>query len=214
MSTPIRNCRALDINTEKPVRFANNAALNPPGDPGYVGRSDYAANAGDYPVGGGKSGPGSMLTPNSYYDWYVVSKTGSINSKDNPDGSLELTGVAFQRSEIAIKHISDGTSKTYLFGEKYLDNTQYDTGKDTGDNETWCTGFNNDNLRTTGWNAGDPTEYLPRPDGPKEIGSIFGSAHPTTWNASYCDGHVESISYEVDPLVHRYKGNRSDGIGE
>ena len=55
------------INTEKPVRFANNAAFNPPGDPGYVGRSDYAANAGDYHVGGGKSGPGSLLTPHSLY---------------------------------------------------------------------------------------------------------------------------------------------------
>jgi prepilin-type processing-associated H-X9-DG protein len=144
----------------------------------------------------------------------VVSKTGLLKASENPDGSRELTGVSFQRSEIAIKHITDGTSKTLFAGEKYLDNTAYDTGKDTGDNETWCTGHNNDNFRTTGWNAGNPTEYLPRPDGPLEIGSIFGSAHPTTWNASYCDGHVESISYEVDPLVHRYKGNRSDGIGE
>lgn len=198
-------------NKEEPVRFANNSALNPPGDRGYVGRSDYAANAGDYPIGGGQGGPGGLLKPNSYYDWYVVSKTGILNSKNNADGTLELTGIAFQRSEIGIKHISDGTSKTYFAGEKYLDSTSYETGTDTGDNETWCTGHNNDNFRTTGWNPDNPTEYLPRPDGPMEIGGIFGSAHPVTWNVSYCDGHVEAISYDIDPLVHRNKSNRQDG---
>ena len=30
--------------------------------------------------------------------------------------------------------------------------------------------------------------------------------------ASYCDGHVEAISYEIDPLVHMRSGDRNGGI--
>ena len=29
------------------------------------------------------------------------------------------TGIMFQESEVGIKHINDGTSKTYLIGERY-----------------------------------------------------------------------------------------------
>lgn len=122
----------------------------------------------------------------------------------------------FQRSEIQIRHITDGTTRTYLCGEKYLWVDQYEGGKDTGDNETWCTGHNNDNLRTTGWDASNPSRYLPRLDmsGPEELaehGSIFGSAHPAGWHVAYCDGHTETMSFDIDPLVHRYNGNRHDG---
>ena len=205
-------------NPGKPGKFANNSAPNPSDDPGQVGRSDYAANAGDFSIGGGVSGPGTILTPVMVYHWLTANSTGLLtqNPESNPDGTRELTGISFQRSQIGIRHITDGTSKTYLLGEKFLIVDSYETGEDTGDNETWCTGHNNDNLRTTA----EP----PKPDercvgsNPKdclnENGNIFGSAHSTTWNAAYCDGHVESISYEIDPLVHRYKGNRLDGIGE
>jgi prepilin-type N-terminal cleavage/methylation domain-containing protein len=190
-------------NQEKPVRFANNAALNPKGDPGYVGRSDDAANAGDDLIGGGKSGPGSLLTPQSVSSWHVVSKTGLIgDAEENPAGLLELTGVSFQRRQVGVRHISDGTSRTYLAGEKYLGNREYDSGRDTGDNETWCSGHNNDNLPTTA--------YPPQKDGPAENGKLFGSAHATVWNAAFCDGHAESLGFDIDPIVHRNHGNRQD----
>jgi prepilin-type processing-associated H-X9-DG protein len=202
-------------NDEKPAKLANNAANNPPGDPGQVGRSDYAANAGDLSIGGGAAGPGTGLigNPNAVYNWLVVDATGTINANDNPDGTRQLTGICFQRSQIAIKHITDGTSNTYLAGEKFLIIDNYETGYDTGDNETWCTGHNNDNLRTTA----EP----PKPDerclgsNPKdcqnENGNIFGSAHPTGWNVAWCDGHVAYMSYDIDPAVHRNNGNRHDG---
>jgi hypothetical protein len=40
---------------------------------------------------------------------------------------------------------------------------------------------------------------------------MFGSAHATIWNASFCDGHVESVSFDVDRTVHKNRGNRQDG---
>jgi hypothetical protein len=129
---------------------------------------------------------------------------GSAQPDINPDGTLYLTGIAFERSEIGGKHISDGTSRTYLCGEKYLNPTDYETGRDTGDNETWCTGHNNDNLRTTAFPPLQDTAGI-------ENGNIFGSAHPATWSVAWCDGHVDSLSYDIDPQVHKNNGNRWDG---
>jgi hypothetical protein len=191
-------------NKEKPTRFAANSALNPAGDPGQVGRSDYAANAGHIAIGGGQSGPGGLT---STYTWLTLNKTGLLNPAHEsvPDDSTEeLSGISFQRSEVGIQHISDGTSQTYLCGEKYLDPLGYENGEDTGDNETWCTGHNNDNYRTTA--------FTPRRDtAGYEDGNIFGSNHPTTWSVAWCDGHVTAISYDIDPEVHKNNGNRQDG---
>ncbi|QDT75207.1 DUF1559 family PulG-like putative transporter [Lacipirellula limnantheis] len=200
-------------NEGKRNKFANNSATNPADQRDFVGRSDYAANAGDHSIGSGKGGPGGMGTPAimaMYDEWVTVNKTGLLHPRENPTGNLELTGVSFQRSEIGFRHIEDGSSNTYLCGEKYLDPAGYDNGKDTGDNETWCTGHNNDNFRTTylppsrdGINPSSPTN--------PENGEIFGSAHPTTWQAAYCDGHVVTVSFDVDPIVHKNRGNRKDG---
>lgn len=192
-------------NSEKLISFANNSATLPPGDKGYVGRSDYAANAGDVRIHGGAPGPGGI---GSNYAWLTSTKTGLL-VKDNPEGEA-FSGISFERSEIAIKHITDGTTNTYFAGEKYLDPRGYEDGSDTGDNETWCTGHNNDNFRTT---ASPPSRDGVNPDDPidAENGNIFGSAHATIWNASFCDGHVESLSYDIDPTVHKNRGNRQDG---
>lgn len=197
------------VNDAKKTKFANNSANNPAGDPGYVGRSDYAANAGDYSIGSGNSGPGSLLTPQMVYTWLTVNKTGLLTQTPemNPNGTGEFTGVSFQRSEIKFQHVEDGTSHTYLCGEKYLNPENYENGLDTGDNETWCTGHNNDNFRTTF----DPPK---RDTNGPENGTIFGSAHPTSWQVAYCDGHVESIDFDIDPKVHKSRGNRKDGSVE
>lgn len=187
--------------TVKKTKFANNSANNP--QPTYyavVGHTDYAANAGDYAIGGGTSGS----------DQLTVGTTGRFN----PDGPLYdasnptagFTGIAFQRSEVGVQHIIDGTSKTYLCGEKYLDPLKFEdyADPDTGNNETWCTGHNNDNLRTSA--------FLPRQDYPGfEDGNIWGSAHSSVFNMAFCDGHVESIGYDIDLTVHKQNGNRMDG---
>ncbi len=188
--------------TVKKNKFANNSATNP--QPVYyavVGHSDYAANAGHIDIGGGESGAQPWLTAN---------KIGLINPQhsayDPNDPQRMLTGVSFQRSEVGIRHITDGTSKTYLCGEKYLAPHKFEdfVDPDTGNNETWCTGHNNDNFRTT---ANPPKQDTPN----IELGDCFGSAHPSVWNVAFCDGHVEALSFDINPLVHKSNGNRRDG---
>jgi Protein of unknown function (DUF1559) len=39
----------------------------------------------------------------------------------------------------------------------------------------------------------------------------FGSAHPSTWNAVFCDGSVHQISYNIDLATHQALSTRAAG---
>jgi prepilin-type processing-associated H-X9-DG protein len=114
-----------------------------------------------------------------------------------------MTGVSFLRSEVAISHITDGTSQTYLIGERYLNPVNYDTGNDPADNETWCTGYNNDNFRNT---SGPPLQDT---HGVQNT-LAFGGIHPGLFYMAFCDGHVDGVSLEIERAVHKQNGNRRD----
>ena len=171
---------------------------------GVVGRSDYAANCGDQLHNEFGPGPGSLAAYNNT-NW-CVSKVGK--EKNNCLSVTELNGISFQRSEIAIKHVADGTTSTYLCGEKYLNPRDYGTGLNGGDNETWCTGYNNDNFRNGFY---PPEQDNVNTPSTTRYGMMFGSAHPATFYMAYCDGHVKGVSYDVDEYVHRGATNRHDG---
>ena len=38
-----------------------------------------------------------------------------------------LSGISYERSHVKISQIVDGTSKTYMVGEKFITNDNYDT---------------------------------------------------------------------------------------
>lgn len=171
-----------------------------------AGRSDYAANVGSRNVEN-ETGIFPKMADTSYAD-----ANNFLNWQTSPLGwttikgarSVEqYNGVSFQRSEVGVKHLIDGTSSTYFVGEKYLNPDNYETGLDGGDNETWCTGANNDNFRT----AYDP----PLQDQMGVDNDVrFGSAHPGGCYFAWCDGHVTMESFDIDPIVHRANSNRGD----
>jgi hypothetical protein len=180
-----------------------------------AGRSDYAANTGDRDwtytsqQPGGASIPGVQsdhsLAANYKWSWSTLGQPVSPTPPTAPEHNVNnlLTGISFQRSEVGIEHVTDGTSNTYLIGERYLNPDDYESGLDGADNETWCSGFNNDNFRCG--------RDLPEPDRPGvDWSNKFGSAHPVGWFVSYCDGHVEMMSYDMDIFVHRGHANRAD----
>lgn len=117
-------------------------------------------------------------------------------------------GVVTQRSKVRFAQITDGTTHTYMVGEKWLNTEHYETGQYIGD---WLSP-----LMGSGVDVQLGTHRPPLPDRivteeePRVFG-IFGSAHPSVWNAVFCDGSVQAISYSVAPNVHRYRGPIEDG---
>ena len=194
------------------VYYALNAAKATDGNM-VAARSDYAISVVDRniveaqgfpmkdPGDNGATASTYATVPIQKYPW-TTTPVGNSNS-----GVEMYTGIGFQRSEIGLKNITDGSSQTYLIGEKYIDPEDYENGKDDGDNETWGTGFNNDMHRA----AFDPPAQdrigLPNKDCQSRI---FGAVH-TGWFMAFCDGHVEMLSYDIDLLVHRGNANRADG---
>jgi hypothetical protein len=116
-------------------------------------------------------------------------------------------GVIFAASEVRTSQVTDGTSNTYLIGEKYLVPDNYYNGEDAADNENAYMGDNADIIR---W--ADPTLPLPRQDTPGFVpGFIYGSAHATGFGIAMCDGSVRVISFSIDQTTHGRLSNRHDG---
>jgi len=123
------------------------------------------------------------------------------------------TGIVFVRSMITIAQVRDGTSNTYMVGEKYLNPEDYTTGQDPGDNHDMYIGHNNDCVRWTEYDPAAPQDAAtPRQD---RVGVVywrrFGSAHSGACQFVFCDGSVHGISYSIDPVTNHRLGNRRDG---
>ena len=154
-------------------------------------RSDYKANAGSLRVwwGTGPNGLAEALKDQCFSDmtW--------------------SNGLVFQRSEVRLAQIQDGTSKTYLVGEKYLNPDSYATGLDPSDDHSLFVG---DDYDPHGW-----TEIGSCPvsqDTPGlQLSWSFGSAHAGIFIMAMADGSTRSVSQSIDPTVHRDLGDRADG---
>ena len=175
-----------------------------PTDPPFLARSDYAANSGwavdpktgkltDPPDGDNENGTGPTTL-----------KDGDDNSWWNTHDAAyrrKWVGVMFQRSEMRIADISNGTSNTYMLGEKYLNPTNYTTSADPADNECMYVGADNDIERI----CVNPPMQDTRGH---EDTRIFGSVHVGGCNMLYCDGRVEIVAYDIDKVVHQRAGSR------
>ena len=169
-----------------------------------LAHTDYCINAGDTdPLGSNGSRNKAHHQPKS------VGAGADFNWRDFSDH----TGVSYVRSTISLAHVRDGSSNTYLSGEKYLNPDHYTTGKDFGDNGSWSAGHNNDTLRWASYFPNAPEKNLPpMQDQPGAAGAErFGSAHAAGCYFVFCDGSVRMVNYSVDPMMHARLANRADG---
>jgi hypothetical protein len=183
-----------------------------------VVRGDYAANMGSgappyvYQSGGSPSTieEGDQATDQKWInDWFDA-----FSPPQAPDG------VVFRRSMIRHRDITDGTTHTYIFGEKYMDPRAMANGTDEGDDQCLYSGHDRDVLRV-GFSPPYPYTpcldiynlYTPPPNAsnqnPKQI--AFGSAHPMACGMVMADGSVRTTDYGIAAEVNQGLASRNDG---
>jgi prepilin-type processing-associated H-X9-DG protein len=153
-------------------------------------RNDYAANGGEQLGVGFVAGPGTLEEGDTTYGWTEVA---------------QATGIIANHTTYEIGKITDGTTKTYMIGEKYLSPDEYDSGTSLGDDQSVYSGDERDVVRFT---AG----LIPFQDRPGILDTWnFGSAHSSGFHMAMCDGSVQTIDYAISAITHRLLSNRSDG---
>lgn len=130
--------------------------------------------------------------------------------------------------------ITDGTSKTYLVGEKAYSPMSNPTGG-SGDgghylvqfDAAWTAATNLDQpvretrrhfaqamsqaLRQAERNARPDSSFRNLTSKTHLISWSFGSAHGNAWNVAMCDGSVRAMDYSIERLLHYSYGHPTDG---
>ncbi len=199
-----------------------NSVNSDPVPGGLVAKTDYAGNGGcgmpqinTVDRVGRPSGPGSIHCAKHYPHPSVCGGLPTRNLAKKYDG------VIVPRWPIELRQITDGTSKTMLFAERSLHVDYHESthgGNLPSDNNSMYQGYDWDTVR---WASGftrpnGDMPGMPRPDteGPPEAATYrFGSAHPSVFLASFCDGSVRSLNYNIDPGEWERLGARNDGGG-
>jgi prepilin-type N-terminal cleavage/methylation domain-containing protein len=193
-----RTCRAWEVASI----YGYGGAPRPHGNALRVGRSDYAINGGSsqavsFP------GPPTLEAGDDPYWWRHVHTV------------TDVSGISHLHTAARLASVDDGTSKTYLVGEKMMDPEKYENGLSIGDNDSLYAGYSNDRHRFAGLAGSLPPWLPPLPDGDEKVdppGFLrFGSAHADGFHMSYCDGSVHFVSYDVDVTTHFRAGHRRDG---
>jgi prepilin-type N-terminal cleavage/methylation domain-containing protein/prepilin-type processing-associated H-X9-DG protein len=196
---PVATAYDYEAHERLRIRFNWNA-------PEVSGNVDYAINGGD--TIGGAYHSAHMNDPWCYDEVgnVVCTHTGPHSNSVSPlSGGRTLSGVSFGQSEIRLRHVSDGTSRTYLIGEKNvstLRSEHFDGFLAADEGLVWPAGLIH-NRRTY---------FAPAHDGPEVGNPRFGGPHRGGFPMSYCDGSVRVVDYDVDHRVFHAGANRMDGL--
>jgi prepilin-type N-terminal cleavage/methylation domain-containing protein len=188
--------------------------------PGYFfSKTDYAANGGSYSP---RENNPVQFEPGPGFDCLGKYPGAPCNFGEYKpeDIAKYFNGAIIPRFPIELRQIEDGTSNTILYAEKFLNSQFYDnelgyTQNSCSDNNPAYNGYDWDNIRWT--KTAVPATagpYTPKADDKvTDVGCSerFGAAHPSVFNAVYCDGSVHSIAFEVDGMEFQLLGMRSDG---
>lgn len=148
----------------------------------------------------------NVYTPATIADgdaWRRATKTQRMALPDAGIPDLQ-NGIITRMGRVASASVQDGLGNVYLLGEKYVAADHYQTGNDPGDAGVLYSGYSSSNIR---W-AGDP----PRPDTAGEFhNNAYGSGHAGGFNMAFGDGRIETLSFDIDPAVHRALAGRANG---
>ncbi|MCA9248158.1 MAG: DUF1559 domain-containing protein [Planctomycetales bacterium] len=170
--------------------------------PGYTPRNaDHAVKGSrtDYASNSGSAVEGLWSLAPQDNDPAVVDAPGFI-WPETPN----FNGVFVPFGNVRMADIRDGTTNTYMIGEKYLNPDDYTGYAAPADNQPIYVGYD--------WDMSRWTTHPPTHDRPGSFNSlIFGSSHAGVFQMVFCDGSVHTITLSIDPALHRRLGDRRDG---
>ena len=111
--------------------------------------------------------------------------------------------------------ITDGTSHTFMLGEKYVRSDMYDGGG-YSDDHGWSEGWDPDAIRSTcfqPYQDSDGFQFLSL--GAADIFGhdkdilYFGSAHPSGFNCIFADGSIQTLDYDIDVVLFNALATRA-----
>jgi prepilin-type N-terminal cleavage/methylation domain-containing protein len=188
-------------------------------EPPTVARTDYAGCGGSQ--GFNTNGFSPVYGPDISF---LAKSEAEVEAFFSNRKVKEMNGISHLRSETKPRQVSDGLSKTYTVGERFIHFLRYEDGTAGDDNQSWDCGYDWDSYRWT--NIKNPSGAFLARDGkglyPGEpvgdsmtLSSInnqnFGSAHAQVFHMAFGDGSVHAMPYDIDLNIHQALGSRNDG---
>jgi len=160
--------------------------------PTVIVRNDYVASSGS-------DGAGNQP--------YSITVAAAVKDRSLSKNGITLCGIA-----VKMKNVTDGTSKTLLYGEKALNTAYIEVlGGDDDNDQGWNLGYDWDIIR---WTAAPPTpdlKFTNKGDWGAHKNE-FGATHTSGMQCVMADASVHSISYEINRNTFRILGSRNDGL--
>jgi prepilin-type N-terminal cleavage/methylation domain-containing protein/prepilin-type processing-associated H-X9-DG protein len=175
--------------------------------PGICG--DYAVCCGDGKV---PDGSGGWQHDDMNGDRDGDRANGAIIISNPPPDNPWPNPVATFKSQTTLASITDGTSSTFLLGEKHVRPGQFGQGGD-GDNSLYSGSAYKSAHRCAGRFhplARSPNDPIPQ-DPPGSYHYNFGSYHPGLCQFAFADGSVHAIRVTIDTDNLERLANRHDG---
>jgi prepilin-type N-terminal cleavage/methylation domain-containing protein len=178
----------------------------------------YPINSKDPPIS--VPGYGAVITKAARTDYAI---NGGANAQpvdaSNANPTVGLPGIweavapkLGKSKTVRLKDVKDGLSRTYFAAEKQIPKDAYETGLFWGDTASILTCPLGDCVRF----AEKPPEHDMMTVATQNSKACwgchsFGGAHPSTWNAVYCDGSVHSVSFNMSFVTHKALASRAAG---
>jgi prepilin-type N-terminal cleavage/methylation domain-containing protein/prepilin-type processing-associated H-X9-DG protein len=177
------------------------AANNPPG-----GLTDYAACVGDF--------RGEPNNPNSP-QWFSEQANGAMILANVPIVPVQGQDpqITVFKSNTTLSSIEDGTSTTFLIGEKHVPRGAFGRLK-AGDGPAFSGAWTSYTGRCAGIEdplAQGPNDLLPSTSGDAFWARKFGSWHPGVCQFAFVDGSVKAVRNTIDTTNLRRLAVRDDG---